>query len=181
MKKIIKITALILALICIGTSCAACGKNQSSPEIQASGIQLTENPTLSDKEAADAIRQNILMVRENIDLVNPENSSSGKWAASSLFPINKLTGEPVDGGNTAFKVQLHESLRCFQLIFLNMYHRTMKNNGKTVITIHFPIEIKNTSYGVISEDRKSVIAEYYYDASNYPETVYLEPGITIFY
>ena len=29
MKKIIKITALILALICIGTSCAACGKKST--------------------------------------------------------------------------------------------------------------------------------------------------------
>ena len=121
------------------------------------------------------------MVRENIDFVNPENSSSGEWSASALFPINKVTGEPMDGKNLAFKVQLDEDAKSFQLIFLKMYHLLGKNNGKTVITIHFPIEIKSTSYGVISKDKKSVIAEYYYDASNYPETVYLEPGITIFY
>ena len=181
MKKIIKIVALGLALICIGTSCASCGKNQSSPGVQSNEIQVTEKQTLSNWELAYEIKTKIVISRENVDYVNSENYSRKDWYADKIFPKGDLGQFIPETEIPLFDTKVNDIERTFELKFFQMYHIFGKNNGKTVITIRFPIEIKNTTYGIVSEDKKSVIAEYHYDASNYPETVYIQPDITITY
>ena len=165
MKKIIKITALILALICIGTSCSSCGGK------------------LSNEGAADEIINSISIVRESIDYVNVNYQFTQTWYASDLFPKDRWTGEQKYAHSLdIFDVKLNIETRVFEIYLTFMGHKmdNIRNDGKTIITIKFPIEIVSTSYGTISEDRKSVIAEfeYKYDESKMIQG-YLDPGIIV--
>ena len=156
MKKIIKIAALILALLCIGTSFASCGQ--------------------SKEDLASEIKSGMTLKRETIDYVTPVKVPVMTYTASELF-AGKWVNNQVGG----FKVALNEIEKTITIEFVAVYHGLTVNNGKTVYTINLPVEIKSTSYGIISEDKKSVIAEYIYDPSVYPGVQHIEPNIIINY
>ena len=137
MKKIIKIAALILALICIGTSFASCGE--------------------SKEDLASEIKSSMTLT---INTINYSNDSSQN--TSKTYDSSDLFGTDI----------LYPRINAFYIyVLLNEKDRTLtidfrdKPNGyeipgKTVYTINLPVQIKSTSYGTISTDGYSVVAEY---------------------
>ncbi|MBR2346071.1 MAG: hypothetical protein IKA68_00535 [Clostridia bacterium] len=163
MKKIIKIAALILALLCIGTSFASCGQ--------------------SKEDLANEIKNNIIVKFEQIDYVNAKQCTQTTYTASDIFPgfYEGTTIKKPTKISNKIVFNLNEESRTLTIDFQNAIHGLTVNDGKSVITITLPIEIKNTSYGTISEDKKSVTAEYIYDPSKYPGIHLIEPDIIINY
>ena len=175
MKKIIKIAALILALLCIGTSFASCGM---------------KNNTFfgkSNEELAAEIKSGMTLTISSINHSNSIENGTVTYYSSDLFTTyykGTTIEKPPKINQNYIHILLDEEDRTLTIDFRYRTHGYGLSTGTTIFTINLPVKIKSTSYGTISEDGNSVIAEYLYTPQNTwdpSQRTNIEPDITITY
>ncbi|MBQ4135619.1 MAG: hypothetical protein IJD73_00950 [Clostridia bacterium] len=150
MKKIIKIAALILALLCIGTSLASCGE--------------------SNQEMADNIRANIKIKYTyfSTDSTGKRNSEEiESFGGPELFNPNGYSLTATLGKNPHrpenfakdYAVILNGEKREL-IIALYVCALGKGYDGNNQFKITLPYKIKEASYGEISDDKKTLTAEF---------------------
>ena len=152
MKKIIKITALVLALICIGTSCAACGKSSATNEEMAITIQ---NSMIIKKYR-----------KYYIEYEGTKTSNKQEFYAYEIFNPNgkslsdtgKTINRPIDFQKD-YKVSINQEERKIVINFHTQITRLWKEES-CVFEICLPCKVKSTNKGIISDDKNVVILEY---------------------
>ena len=161
MKKIIKIAALILALICIGMCFTSCGE--------------------SNQEMADNIRANmkIKYIYFSTDSSGQRNNEEVKnFGGPELFNPNghSLSGtlgtNPYRPENFAkdYEVILNDEKRELT-VTLYLCARHSGYNGNNQFKIILPYKIKEASYGKISDDKKTLTAEFWAENIKTVETI----------
>lgn len=194
MKKIIKITALILALLCISTSIASCGKKETNNDnLNDLSTQINQEENL--KFLADQIKNNITLTIDTIDYVDKNNSFSLTYQASEILSnenhvsdyLKEYNIADINKMGTYFLLDEHTGL--IKLRFWNArYFESATNKAKTTITIYLPIETVNVSYNdtifdvTLSPDKRSIIVEYIFDpSSDTHKSALINSDIYIFY
>ena len=149
MKKIIKIAALILALICIGTSFASCGENK--------------------EKLANNIRNSMVMntYRKYQGYSETKTSNFQTFDATEIFnPLGKSISEhgktlnrPADFQKD-YKVSINQEEKT---VIINL-HTQVQQYWKVesiVFEICLPCKVKSTSKGtILSDNENAIILEY---------------------
>ena len=169
MKKIIKITALILALICIGTSCAACGKHEDSTILSDTLISTMPIQTISNAEMAENIRNKMKIKSTYIytnskgDIINLPIAELGgpelfNLKGSNLMLFKNNPNKP-ENASKDYDVTVNENER---EIIVNLYGQGCSDgyNGNNRFEIIIPYEIKNANCGNISISRKTLTIDF---------------------
>ena len=195
MKKIIKIAALILALICISTSITSCGnKNSNSNEENLNNVFTQTNQEENLKFLAAQIKNNITLTIDTIDYVNASNNFSITYQPSMLISDKNLNGDTLkeysvaDINQRGIYFSLNENTYILKIKFLNARLFNDFNKAKTTITINLPIETDDVLYDdtkfnvTVSPDKKSIILEYVFDpSSDTNKSILINSDIFIFY
>ena len=177
MKKTIKIVALMLALICIGTSCAACGKNKED-ELAYSESQIIQ--TISNAEVATNIR-GAFSIDYSYHYIDSQGGKQSKDIRHFAGPelLNPDGYNLMSNGTNPNKP---ENVSKDYLVTINAEAREVivslfgcgqstGYDGINRFKIYIPVKIISTSYGVISATGYSVIAEFLTENIKTVETI----------
>ena len=177
MKKIIKITALVLALICIGTSCASCGKNKED-ELAYSESQIIQ--TISNAEVATNIR-GAFSIDYSYHYIDSQGGKQSKDIRHFAGPelLNPDGYNLMSNGTNPNKP---ENVSKDYLVTINAEAREVivslfgcgqstGYDGINRFKIYIPVKIISTNYGAISATGYMVTAEFRTDDIKTVETV----------
>ena len=150
MKKIIKIAALILAMIFIGTCFTSCG---DSKEEMANKIHKKMKITISAKYKSytDEYKTNLLKEFNASEIFNP----TGKNISDYGITLNRPSDFQKD-----YKVEINEEKRKITINLHTQVEALYNQDERRIIEINLPYKVKKTSNGKISSSGKTVIVEY---------------------
>lgn len=149
MKKIIKIAALILALLCIGTSFASCGE---SKEELANNIRdsMVMN-TYRKYQGIDEIKTSNFQIFGATEIFNPLGKSISEYGQT----INR----PVDFQKD-YKVSIKQEEK---KVIINLHTQVQQfwKVESIVFEIFLPCKVKSTNKGtILSDNKNAIILEY---------------------
>ena len=166
MKKISKITALILAILCVGTCCFSCGENKN--EIQEEEEEVSKE---SKEEMANKIRNSLTIkthreyysvLEEKMKSANPQEFNAAEifnLNGKSISEFGKTIDRPADFQKD-YKVSINQEERKIIINFHTQVQQFWKKEN-IIFEICLPYKVKSTNKGIISpDDNKVVILEY---------------------
>ena len=177
MKKIIKIAALILALICIGTSFASCGKNEKNDSFYSENQSAQ---TISNADLAANIR-GALSIDYSYHYIDSQGAQQSKeihkFAGPELLNpdgyslmSNGTNPNKPENVSKDYLVTINAETREV-IVSLFGCGRSTGYDGINRFKIYIPVKIISTSYGVISATGYSVIAEFLTENIKTVETI----------